>query len=117
MPDWFTFRSGKDPDPRFTLANERTYLAWLRTATAFVASGVGLEAFAGEVLSQEIRTPLAAVLLIAGGVIAVASFVHWIAAERALRTGRPLPVPIMMPIAGAVLVLCASTLVLGLANS
>ncbi|MFC0454444.1 YidH family protein [Rhodococcus jostii] len=117
MPDGFTFRSGKDPDPRFTLANERTYLAWLRTATAFVASGVGLEAFAGEALAPAIRTPLAAVLLIAGGVIAIASFTHWIAAERALRAGRSLPVPVMMPIAGAVLAVCASALLFGLATT
>ncbi len=28
------FREGEDPDPRFTLANERTYLAWVRTGSA-----------------------------------------------------------------------------------
>ena len=30
---------GEEPDPRFTLANERTFLAWMRTALAFVAGG------------------------------------------------------------------------------
>lgn len=29
------------PDPRFSLANERTVLAWLRTSLAFVAAGLG----------------------------------------------------------------------------
>ena len=32
---------GEDPDPRFTFANERTLLAWNRTALALIAAGVG----------------------------------------------------------------------------
>lgn len=36
---------GEEPDPRFTLANERTFLAWIRTSLAFLAGGVALEAF------------------------------------------------------------------------
>ncbi|CAG7619730.1 DUF202 domain-containing protein [Rhodococcus opacus] len=111
MPNWTPFRSGKDPDPRFTLANERTYLAWIRTATAFVASGLGVEAFGGSLLPPAVRTGLAALLLISGAVVAVASFVQWISAERALRTGRTLPVPVMAPVVGVVLVVCASVLV------
>lgn len=31
---------GEEPDPRFTLANERTFLAWTRTALALLASAV-----------------------------------------------------------------------------
>ena len=30
----------RTPEAQFQLANERTYLAWLRTALALVASGV-----------------------------------------------------------------------------
>ena len=37
---------GSEPDPRFTLANERTFLAWVRTSLAFLAGGTALEAFA-----------------------------------------------------------------------
>ncbi|KAA0024892.1 YidH family protein [Antrihabitans cavernicola] len=113
MFNWLPFRAGTDPDPRFTLANERTYLAWVRTATAFVASGVGLEAFGADVLDRSIRTPLAAVLLLAGGVIAITAFVHWISTERALRFGRKLPTPVMTVVAGGVLVVCAFTLAVG----
>jgi putative membrane protein len=32
--------SSSDPDYRFSLANERTFLAWIRTALALVAGGV-----------------------------------------------------------------------------
>ena len=38
------FGVGDEPDPRFTLANERTFLAWIRTALALIAAGVALEA-------------------------------------------------------------------------
>ncbi|MGW4771943.1 YidH family protein [Nocardia sp. NPDC004278] len=117
MPNWTPFRSGEDPDPRFTLANERTYLAWMRTATAFVALGVGLEAFGGDLLTPAISAMLAAILLVTGGVIAVASFAHWISAERALRTGRTLPAPVMAPVVGVVLVICTTVLVVTVVNS
>ena len=36
---------GTEPDARFSLANERTFLAWIRTALALIAAGVALEAF------------------------------------------------------------------------
>lgn len=116
MPRWRPFRSGDDPDPRFTLANERTYLAWIRTATAFVASGVGVEAFAGDILDPKVRAGLAALLLAAGALITVMSFLHWVSAERALRAERGLPVPLMAPVVGIVLVICATVLVVEVVN-
>jgi putative membrane protein len=36
---------GTEPDPRFTLANERTFLAWIRTSLALLAGGIAVEAF------------------------------------------------------------------------
>ena len=36
-------RLGEAPDYRFSLANERTFLAWIRTALGFLAAGVGLD--------------------------------------------------------------------------
>ena len=38
---WLT--QGKDPDYRFSLANERTFLAWIRTALAFMAAAIGID--------------------------------------------------------------------------
>jgi uncharacterized membrane protein YidH (DUF202 family) len=37
------FRSGTAPDPRFSLAKERTLLAWLRTGVALIAAGLAVE--------------------------------------------------------------------------
>ena len=42
---WLTrrvFPAGREPDPRFTLANERTFLAWIRTALGLLAGGIGV---------------------------------------------------------------------------
>ena len=33
---------GEEPDPRFSMANERTTLAWLRTAMALVGGAIAL---------------------------------------------------------------------------
>ncbi|GIG37365.1 YidH family protein [Cellulomonas pakistanensis] len=86
------YARGTEPDGRFSLANERTFLAWVRTALALLAGGVALEALH---LPVEPHLRLAAaVLLIALGILApVQAWVGWARAERALRERRPLPAP------------------------
>ncbi|GAB3131297.1 hypothetical protein GCM10027289_17270 [Tsukamurella serpentis] len=81
---------GEAPDIRFTLANERTFLAWIRTALALVASTVALEAFAPSVLAPVVRTPLVIVLLAGSAVLAGLAFRRWLSVEGAMRTGREL---------------------------
>ncbi len=96
------YREGAEPDPRFTLANERTFLAWLRTSLALMAGGVGIEALNAVApgASSPVRTTLA-VLLLGGGVVCSATaFTRWAATERALRTGQPLPAPKLAPVLG-----------------
>lgn len=46
-------REGKEPDYRFTLANERTFLAWVRTGLALLAGGLLLDQFASELKHRE----------------------------------------------------------------
>ena len=79
---------GSDPDPRFTLANERTFLAWNRTALALIGGGLA----AGQLLDFHSR---AARLVVALPPIALAlaviSYRRWEANERALRLDEPLP--------------------------
>ena len=86
-------RDGEEPDPRFTLANERTFLAWIRTSLGLVAGAVALEAFVGEQIHPAIRTPLAITLLVLAALLAIVSFRRWIRIEVAMRHERPLPVP------------------------
>ncbi len=92
------FPTGSEPDPRFTLANERTFLAWMRTSLAFIAGGVALEALADESFSPAVRRVLAVVVVCIGLVIGVVAVFRWIAVERSMRESRPLPFPILVPL-------------------
>ena len=98
---------GQDPDVRFTYANERTFLAWNRTALALVATGVAatqlLPAFDIEFGRRLLGLPLIAM----GAVLAIVSYRRWQANERAMRQGEPLP-PSPLP-----LVLAAGIAVIG----
>jgi putative membrane protein len=84
------YRHGTEPDPRFTLANERTFLAWIRTSLALVAGGVALEALALTV-EPTWRLIAAVLLLLLGMAIPPLAWVDWGANERAMRIGAPLP--------------------------
>lgn len=91
---------GTEPDPRFTLANERTFLAWIRTSLAFLAGGIAVEAFTTEVLPDPMRTVLAVVLLLLGTLISTGAALRWVGVERALRQKAPLPLPLIAPLLG-----------------
>lgn len=86
------YREGTEPDPRFTFANERTFLAWLRTSLALVVAGVAVDVLAesGEADADGYR-PLAVVLIVLGMAASGAAFVRWMANERAMRRQEPLP--------------------------
>ena len=108
------YEVGDEPDPRFSLANERTFLAWLRTSIALMAAGVGFAALGptGSVLDLAVSVAL----LITGIACSLSALQHWIACERALRTGQPLPSPWMAAVLGfglAVTGVLACILVLG----
>ncbi|MGZ9827797.1 YidH family protein [Tsukamurella ocularis] len=81
---------GTEPDPRFSLANERTFLAWIRTALGLLASAVVLEAVRLPVPGY-LTTTAAVVLTTAAGVAAWAGWRGWYRTERALRMNRALP--------------------------
>lgn len=84
------YRDGAEPDPRFSLANERTFLAWLRTALGMYAGAFALEALSLPA-STGWRVAAAGVFLVLGTVAAVQAWLGWSATETALRQGRPLP--------------------------
>lgn len=86
---------GEEPDPRFSLANERTFLAWIRTSLAMLAGGVGLEAFAPAVFPAGVRTTLAVALIALALLLAAGSCVRWVRLERAMRQRRPLPLNVV----------------------
>ena len=77
-----------EPDVRFTLANERTLLAYQRTAIGLIAAAVAVVHFLDR---QGFAITLAAILLLSGGVAAVGGYQRYRAADRAIREGRALP--------------------------
>jgi putative membrane protein len=90
---------GHEPDPRFSFANERTFLAWIRTSLALIAAGLGVDAFATDLPSWG-RTSLAGMLVFLGGMLAASSFQRWFRAELAMRHSAPLPLNRLAPILG-----------------
>jgi putative membrane protein len=104
---------GSDPDPRFTLANERTFLAWIRTALAVIAGGVGV-ALTGDMLPTPLRHALAIAFSASGAFIAAMAFRRWLRTERALRRSETLPPPTLAPIMSYGLALAAAVLLVAL---
>ncbi|MFD5767908.1 YidH family protein [Streptomyces sp. NPDC127049] len=92
---WFAPRrirdEGDTPDYRFSLANERTFLAWIRTALALIGGGFAVDQFLPD-LRWAVRVGLALALLAAGVLCALRAVNHWIRCERAIRRGEDLPV-------------------------
>lgn len=83
-------RVGSKPDYRFSLANERTFLAWIRTALAFTAAGLAVAQFLTEVAAGW-RTAIAIALVVMGSACALWGLVHMTSTELAIRQGVELP--------------------------
>ncbi len=94
FPRW-VFGEGSEPDPRFTLANERTFLAWIRTGLALLACGIALEAVAPP-MQADLRFAASVLLIVLGLLTPVQAWFAWSRDERAMRNSRPLSAPSMM---------------------
>ncbi|MHA6572212.1 YidH family protein, partial [Escherichia coli] len=84
-------RLGEAPDYRFSLANERTFLAWIRTALGFLAAGVGLDQLAPDFATPVIRELLALLLCLFSGGLAMYGYLRWLRNEKAMRLKEDLP--------------------------
>jgi putative membrane protein len=104
----------RHPDYRFTLANERTLLAWLRTGLALVAGGVAIATYAPDLGVHAGSAIAALALVLLGLATGVAGYDRWRANEAAIRDDRPLPVSRLVPVVAvalAVLVVLIAVLV------
>ena len=96
---------GKPPDYRFSLANERTFLAWIRTGLALIAGGLACAQFLPPLPLPALREIIAVALLVLGALVALRAVDHWARSERAMRLGTDLPrsrFPAVLAIAVAV---------------
>ena len=104
---------GGEPDPRFTLANERTALAWMRTALALVGGGIALISVSSVATLPTWSPLIGATACIGGAALAMRAVTGWAHVERALRLKKELPAPRALPtLAGGVVVLAGLALVL-----
>lgn len=88
-PAWMA--EGEEPDYRFSLANERTFLAWIRTALALIAAAVAVVQLVPPFRIPAGRSVLGGALAVTGLSIAATAYLRWAANERAMRGKHPLP--------------------------
>ncbi len=109
-------RQDREPDYRFTFANERTFLAWIRTALALDAAGLAAVAFIPPSSIPFAREALALALIGTGTILAAASLRQWQRNQEAIRLDVPLPgSPLLMILTVGVVVSALVALVLALA--
>lgn len=101
---------GDEPDYRFTLANERTFLAWIRTALALAAGGLAAESLLPDLYGSK---ALGIALLAVSFVTAATAYRRWALTETAMREGRSLPesrLPAIMAAGTALVAVLAAVL-------
>jgi len=106
-------------DYRFTMANERTFLAWIRTALALLAGGVALDQLTPDLAPAAVRAGLAVALALGGAVLGIASYRRWERTERAMRAGEPLPtgrIMLVLTVCVALAAVVFSVLIIGWAR-
>ncbi|WP_329791465.1 DUF202 domain-containing protein [Lentzea sp. DG1S-22] len=110
-------RPDHEPDYRFTLANERTFLAWIRTALGLLAAGVAVRQFVPPFDWAGATTVLAVGCIVLAAIVAATSFPRWRRAQQAMRAGAALPPsPMVAVLAAGVLVLALLAAVLVVAG-
>lgn len=90
--------SDHEPDYRLTLANERTFLAWIRTSLALLAGGIALNEIPRRFSTETTRTGLAVAAVALSLVLAVSSYLRWRQVQQAMRRDAPLPHPWAVPL-------------------
>lgn len=100
-----------EPDYRFTLANERTFLAWIRTALALIAGAVAVLHLVPLDWAPAMRMGIGLALAGLAVFIAVYAPLRWLRVQRAMRQERPLPLSVLpVVIAAGVALVCVAVL-------
>lgn len=89
-------KTGSTPDYRFSMANERTFLAWIRTSLALIAGALAIDQLAPEIAPGPVRIALCVILAFLGAGLAAFSYRRWGRLEAAMRNNRELPFSAVM---------------------
>jgi putative membrane protein len=81
---------GREPDPLYSLANERTYLSWLRLAVTLLAGAVAIDRLFLEHPWYGSKALALALVVIAFATCGI-GVQRWWMTERAVRLRQPLP--------------------------
>lgn len=107
-PQWR--KEGEEPDYRFSLANERTFLAWIRTALALLAGGVLLDQFSTKLGPHFVVVILAVTLCVLAALLCAMAYGRWRANEIAMRHARRLPGTMAIPVLATVILWIAAVI-------
>jgi putative membrane protein len=104
--------AGGEPDYRFTLANERTFLAWIRIALALLGGGLALHQFGTRIEPSWLRLTLSGGLVVTAGLLSIGAFFQWARYQQAMRLDQPLPRgPFIIGLAAAMVILALATMI------
>jgi putative membrane protein len=106
---------GQAPDVRFSFANERTFLAWQRTALGLMTAGLAITQLLPSFDFPGGRRLIGLPLIALGIVIASLSYWEWRLNEQAMRHDQPLPdshLPLLVAIVVAVVAMVGFVLVI-----
>lgn len=85
-------------DYRFTLANERTFLSWIRTALGLLAGGVAVQTLVQPFHHAGVRHVLAASCLALAVVVSIGAYVHWRDVKDRMDRAQPLKGTLLVPL-------------------
>lgn len=105
-------QQSSDVDYRFLLANERTFLAWMRTALALIAGGVALDQFVVVAGARDLVTVLGIFAITLGALVAIMGMVQWRRADKAMRSGGRMNSSTTIMVLGSILVIFALAIAL-----
>lgn len=109
----FVYGRGEEPDARFSLANERTFLTWITAGLALLSAGVALHAFLPG-LNPLFARPAEILLVVAGLACPAQAWLGWARVEAALRQKKPLPAPALAPVLTVILTIAGALLLAGM---
>ncbi|PLS31261.1 hypothetical protein Uis1B_0897 [Bifidobacterium margollesii] len=104
---------GSEPDPRFTLANERTFLAWCRTSLALISIAVALDNISVRI-DPTVKLAVVLTVMAMGIALPAAAWRDWAHNEKAMRVSAPLPSSLAQLLLAAGVTVCSAAMLIGM---